>query len=90
MSPIEKLQTYKLHPEAETLVALEEVKQAVQPLLDLLGAVRTSEPILRYFENKFASSLSSDSRSHDEDRLPRRMVNDVLDRLKQCERIESK
>ena len=55
-------------------------------LVRLLDAVRTAKPWIKGFENMLASSLSSDSRSHDDDRQPRRDINAVLDALAECDK----
>jgi len=44
----------------------------------LVLAVATARPALAAFERSLASSLSSDSRSHDEDRGPRKQINEIL------------
>lgn len=45
----------------------------------LAEAVNAAIPLLKFFENRLASSLSFDSRSHDNDREPRRQMNAILD-----------
>ena len=44
----------------------------------LVSAVAAARPVLAGFERSLASSLSSDSRSHDQDREPRRQINEIL------------
>lgn len=50
-------------------------------MVRLLVAVREARSLLMHFENTLASSLSSDSRSHDGDREPRRKLCEVLNAL---------
>lgn len=45
----------------------------------LNAAVIEAIPLIKFFENRLASSLSCDSRSHDNDREPRRQLNAILD-----------
>lgn len=45
------------------------------------NAVRKAAPLLRHYERQLAASLSCDSRSHDNDRKPRRLLNAILDAL---------
>lgn len=63
-----------------------ETHGSVQRLVRLLDAVRTAKPWLESFERTLASSLSSDSRSHDADRQPRRDINAVLNALADCDK----
>lgn len=46
------------------------------------NAVRAAEPLLKHYERQLAASLSCDSRSHDQDRKPRRQLNAILDALR--------
>lgn len=55
------------------------------PLVRLFEAVKEAKPWIKGFENMLASSLSCDSRSHDDDRAPRRDINAVLHALTECE-----
>lgn len=50
--------------------------------LTIENSVRAAEPLLKHYERQLASSLSCDSRSHDNDREPRRMLNAILDAIK--------
>lgn len=47
------------------------------------NAVRAAEPLLKHYERQLAESLSCDSRSHDQDRKPRRLLNAILNALRQ-------
>lgn len=49
------------------------------------NAVRAAAPLLKHYERQLAASLSCDSRSHDQDREPRRLLIAILDALKKDE-----
>ncbi len=49
-----------------------------QKLARLLMALEKSLPVLKHFENQLASSLSSDSRSHDPDREARQALVELI------------
>jgi len=57
----------------------EELRARVAELEKLYKAVTDALPVIRYFENTLASSLSSDSRSHDQDRQPRMQLNALME-----------
>lgn len=59
----------------------ERLREEIDAVRAFVKAVRAAEPYLKTFENMLASSLSCDSRSHDNDREPRRRINDVLNAL---------
>lgn len=67
-----------------------EVRQGQTVTLDrlvrFLEAGRTAKPWIKGYENMLASSLSSDSRSHDGDRQPRRDINTLLNALTECDK----
>jgi hypothetical protein len=65
--------SYKSRDDAET-------KWQMRPIEN---AVRAAEPLLKHYERQLAASLSCDSRSHDQDREPRRLLNAILDALRQ-------
>lgn len=46
------------------------------------NAVRAAEPLLKHFERQLAASLSCDSRSHEHDREPRRLISAIIEALR--------
>lgn len=57
-----------------------EAKWQMRPIENV---VRAAEPLLKHYERQLTASLSCDSRSHDQDREPRRLLNAILDALRQ-------
>lgn len=61
----------------------EPIPKSESRLERLYEAVLLAEPLLRHYENQLASSLSCDTRSHDDDREPRKRILSVLAALKE-------
>jgi hypothetical protein len=61
--------------ETELTTATAARLDAERKVAEMRGALTEALPALRMLENQFASSLSSDSRSHDEDRPWRKRIN---------------
>jgi hypothetical protein len=55
------------------------------PLVRLRDAVSQAEPLLIVLQNRYASSLSADSRSHDSDRVPLMMIREIREALAGCQ-----
>ncbi len=53
----------------------------------LAAAVSDAVPLLKHYRNQLASSLSCDSRSHDNDREPRRQINAILEAVNNLNQI---
>lgn len=59
-------------------LAMKTIAEYLKPHHELSAAVKEARPLLKHYENQLASSLSCDSRSHDNDREYRRQLNAIL------------
>lgn len=66
-------------------LAMKTIGEYLKPHHELSAAVSDAVPLLKHYENQLASSLSCDSRSHDNDREPRRQINAILNAIKLCQ-----
>jgi hypothetical protein len=73
---------------ADCCISLEEARDVIRrrekytnSRVRLENAARKARPWIKHFERMLASSLSCDSRSHDNDREPRADICDLLDAI---------
>ena len=72
-------QLFESHDGSWSELAMKVVEEYTKPHNELAAAVVEALPLLKHYENQLASSLSCDSRSHDQDREPRQQLTAIIE-----------